>query len=167
MKLVVLVISLSLGLASGSERGQRSLSFYHTHTGKTLSVVYYKNGAYVSRSLAEIDDFLKDFRNGEEHHIDPHLLDVLYDIKLKTGTHAPFQVISAFRSPETNQMLRDTTVGVAKDSMHLRGQAIDVRLADVPLETLRGVALGLKKGGVGFYPESQFVHVDTGRVRFW
>ena len=167
MKLVMLVIGLGLSLSSGTERSQRSLSFYHTHTGKALSVVYYKDGAYVPGALADIDDFLKDFRNGEEHHIDPHLLDVLYDIKLKTHTHAPFQVISAYRSPETNQMLRDTTVGVAKDSMHLRGQAIDVRLADVSLETLRGVALDLKRGGVGFYPESQFVHVDTGRVRWW
>ena len=167
MKLAMLVIGLGLSLSSGTERGQRSLSFYHTHTGKALSVVYYKNGAYEPRALAEIDDFLRDYRNGDEHHIDPHLLDVLYDIKLKTGTRAPFQVISAYRSPETNQMLRDTTVGVAKDSMHLRGQAIDVRLADVSLETLRGVALDLKRGGVGFYPESQFVHVDTGRVRWW
>jgi len=167
MKLAMLVIGLGLSLSSGTERGQRSLSFYHTHTGKALSVVYYKNGAYEPRALAEIDDFLRDYRNGDEHHIDPHLLDVLYDIKLKTGTRAPFQVISAYRSPETNQMLRDTTVGVAKDSMHLRGQAIDVRLADVSLETLRSVALDLKRGGVGFYPESQFVHVDTGRVRWW
>ena len=167
MKLMLLVMGVSLSLTSGAERNQRSLSFYHTHTGKALSVVYYKNGAYVPRALTEIDDFLKDFRNGEEHDIDPHLLDVLYDIKLKTGTHAPFQVISAYRSPETNQMLRDTTVGVAKESMHLRGQAIDVRLADVPLAKLRSVALDLQKGGVGFYPESQFVHVDTGRIRYW
>jgi uncharacterized protein YcbK (DUF882 family) len=146
---------------------ERTLSFYHTHTGKTLSIVYYKNGTYVPSALTAVDDYLADFRNGAEHHIDPALLDVLYDIKMKTGTHAPFQVISAYRSPETNQMLRDTTVGVAKDSMHLRGQAIDVRLEDVPLATLRSVALDLKRGGVGFYPESQFVHVDTGRVRFW
>ncbi len=94
--------------------------------------------------------------------MDPALFDVLFDIKLKTGTRAPFQVISAYRSPATNQMLRDNSTGVAKDSMHLRGQAIDVRLADVPLDKLRSVALDLQKGGVGFYPESQFVHVDTG-----
>ena len=157
---------MSLGL-SGTTNDERTLSFYHTHTGKTLSVAYYKNGAYDTRALAAIDDYLADFRNGAEHHIDPALLDVLYDIKLKTGTRAPFQVISAYRSPQTNQMLRDRTVGVAKDSMHLRGQAIDVRLDDVPLERLRSVALSLQKGGVGFYPESQFVHVDTGRVRRW
>ena len=157
---------MSLGV-SGGTGDERSLSFYHTHTGKALTVVYYKNGAYVPAALDAIDRYLEDFRNGEEHRIDPALLDVLSDIKLKTGTRAPFQVISAYRSPQTNQMLRDTSAGVAKDSMHLRGQAIDVRLADVPLEKLRSVALGLQKGGVGFYPESQFVHVDTGRVRRW
>jgi uncharacterized protein YcbK (DUF882 family) len=166
MKWAVLAIGMSLGM-TGTSNDERGLSFYHTHTGKTLSIVYYKHGAYDPHALAAIDDYLADFRNGAEHHIDPALLDVLYDIKLKTGTHAPFQVISAYRSPQTNELLRDTTVGVAKDSMHLRGQAIDVRLADVPLATLRGVALDLKRGGVGFYPESQFVHVDTGRVRRW
>ncbi len=166
MKWALLAISMSLGL-SGTTNDERSLSFYHTHTGKTLSIVYFKNGSYVSHALSVIDDYLADFRSGTEHQIDPALLDVLYDIKLKTGTRAPFQVISAYRSPQTNQMLRTTTVGVAKDSMHLRGQAIDVRLDDVPLATLRSVALDLKKGGVGFYPESQFVHVDTGRVRRW
>jgi uncharacterized protein YcbK (DUF882 family) len=165
MKWILLAIGVSL--VSGTTNDERSLSFYHTHTGKALSVVYFKNGRYVPTALDAIDDFLRDFRNGDEHRMDPALLDVLFDIKLKTGTHAPFQVISAYRSPDTNQMLRDTTAGVAKDSMHLRGQAIDVRLADVPLDRLRGVALDLQKGGVGFYPESQFVHVDTGRVRRW
>ena len=95
------------------------------------------------------------------------LLDVLFEIKQKTGTRAPFEVISAYRSPETNGMLRAKSTGVAEKSMHLRGQAIDVRLADVKLERLRQAALRLKRGGVGFYPESQFVHVDTGRVRYW
>ncbi len=94
---------------SGTTNDERSLSFYHTHTGKALSVVYFKNGRYVPTALDAIDDFLRDFRNGDEHRMDPALLDVLFDIKLKTGTHAPFQVISAYRSPETNQMLRDTT----------------------------------------------------------
>lgn len=165
MKWALLTIGMSL--LSGTASDARSLSFYHTHTGKALSVVYYENGAYVPSALGAIDDFLKDFRNGEERNMDPALLDVLFDIKQKTRTRAPFQVISAYRSPDTNQMLRDTTAGVAKDSMHLRGQAIDVRLADVPLSKLRAVALDLQKGGVGFYPESQFVHVDTGRVRRW
>jgi len=145
----------------------RSLSFYHTHTGQYLSVVYRVDGVYQPDALRSVDAFLADFRNHEAHHIDPTLLDVLYDLKSKTGSRAPFQVISAYRSPTTNQWLRQTTAGVAEHSMHLEGRAIDVRLADVPLARLREVALSLERGGVGFYPQSDFVHVDTGRVRRW
>lgn len=145
----------------------KDLAFYHTHTGKSLRVVYHKDGAYQAEALAAIEDFLKDFRNGERHKIDPTLLDVLYEIKTKTGSRAPFEVISAYRSPATNQMLRANSTGVAEKSMHLEGQAIDVRLADVELARLREVALRLERGGVGFYPGSNFVHVDTGRVRRW
>ena len=124
---------------------------------------------FLMEALRSVEDYLKDFRNGERHPIDPALLDVLYDIKVKTGSHAPFEVISAFRSPETNQMLRnrDSSSGVAQNSMHIQGQAIDVRLRDVKLPKLRDVALHLQRGGVGFYPASEFVHVDTGRVRHW
>ena len=145
----------------------KDLAFYHTHTGKSLHVVYRKDGSYQPEALAAIEDFLKDFRNGERHPIDPTLLDVLYEIKTKTGSQAPFEVISAYRSPQTNQMLRNNSSGVAEKSMHLEGQAIDVRLPDVELERLREVALRLQRGGVGFYPGSNFVHVDTGRVRRW
>jgi len=162
-----LLLLIGLGVSNAALHDQRELSFYHTHTGKALSVVYYKDGVYLPAALQNIDDFLKDFRNGERHDIDPALLDVLYDIKVKTGTRGPFEVISAYRSPETNQMLRTTTVGVAQHSMHLQGQAIDVRLPDVKLAKLRDVALHLQRGGVGFYPESEFVHVDTGRIRRW
>jgi uncharacterized protein YcbK (DUF882 family) len=162
-----LLLLIGLGVSNAALHDQRELSFYHTHTGKALSVVYYKDGVYLPAALQNIDDFLKDFRNGERHDIDPALLDVLYDIKVKTGTHAPFEVISAYRSPQTNQMLRDTTVGVAQHSMHMQGQAIDVRLPDVKLAKLRDVALHLQRGGVGFYPTSEFVHVDTGRIRRW
>ena len=165
MKMMLLL--MGLGLSNSSLHDQRELGFYHTHTGKALSVVYYRDGAYVPAALHSIDDYLKDFRNGELHPIDPALLDVLYEIKIKTKSHAPFEVISAFRSPETNSMLRETTNGVAQNSMHLKGQAIDVRLRDVSLSKLRDVALNLQRGGVGFYPASEFVHVDTGRVRHW
>lgn len=163
----ILLLLIGLGASNAALHDQRELDFYHTHTGKSLSVVYYKDGVYQPDALQSIDDFLKDFRNGERHDIDPALLDVLYDIKLKTGTHDPFEVISAYRSPETNHMLRTTTVGVAQNSMHIQGQAIDVRLRDVSLSKLRDTALQMQRGGVGFYPESEFVHVDTGRVRHW
>jgi uncharacterized protein YcbK (DUF882 family) len=163
----MLLLLMSLGMSNASFENQRDLSFYHTHTGRSLHIVYYHDGRYDPAALQRIDDFLKDFRNDQRHDIDPALLDVLYEIRVRTGTHAPFQVISAYRSPATNAMLRQTTKGVAQHSMHLRGQAIDVRLADVNLAALRKVALQLKRGGVGFYPDSQFVHVDTGRVRYW
>lgn len=165
MKMLLMLIGLGMSNAPLDER--RELSFYHTHTGKTLAVTYFHDGAYDSTALENIDDYLKDFHNGARHRIDPALLDVLHDIKVKTRTRAPFEVISAYRSPQTNQWLLDTTTGVAEGSMHLQGQAIDIRLRDVELEELRIVALQLKRGGVGFYPDSQFVHVDTGRVRFW
>jgi len=154
-------------LSSAAYADSRDLTFYHTHTGKSLTVVYHRDGAYQPEALAQVEDFLKDFRNGRRHRIDPELLDVLYEIKSRTGARQPFEVISAYRSPETNSMLRDKSSGVAQRSMHLEGQAIDVRLRDVELERLRKVALELKRGGVGFYPDSDFVHVDTGRVRHW
>jgi uncharacterized protein YcbK (DUF882 family) len=163
------LIVLAFGLASSQTHDIRSLSFHHTHTDRQLTVVYYRDGSYDSTALAQVDDYLKDFRNGQGHPIDPALLDVLFEIKTRTSTQSPFEVISAYRSPQTNEMLRNASMhtGVAKDSMHMRGQAIDVRLADVPLERLRSVALQLRRGGVGFYPASDFVHVDTGRIRYW
>lgn len=166
--LAIFLPLLSLPCTSANAFSEaRSLSFYHTHTGKSLTVVYRVNGYYQPEALRSIDAFLADFRNDEIHHIDPALLDVLYDLKSRTGSRAPFEVISAYRSPTTNLWLRKTTSGVAEHSMHLEGRAIDVRLADVPLERLRDAALALERGGVGFYPKSDFVHVDTGRVRRW
>jgi uncharacterized protein YcbK (DUF882 family) len=167
MGLMLMLIGFTLAPVQAHDA--RELEFYHTHTGRSLAVVYYHNGRYDSHALAQIDDYLKDFRTGDRHAMDPALLDVLFDIKTRTGSRAPFEVISAYRSPPTNEMLRtrSESSGVAQHSMHLQGQAIDVRLSDVPLSELRTVALHLKRGGVGFYPTSDFVHVDTGRVRFW
>jgi uncharacterized protein YcbK (DUF882 family) len=167
MGLMLMLIGFTLAPVQAHDA--RELAFYHTHTGRALSVAYYHDGRYDPKALAQIEDYLKDFRTGDRHAIDPGLLDVLFDIKTRTGSHAPFEVISAYRSPPTNEMLRTRAAdsGVAQHSMHLQGQAIDVRLADVPLDKLRSVALHLKRGGVGFYPTSDFVHVDTGRIRYW
>ena len=101
------------------------------------------------------------------HPIDPNLLDLLHHLTDLTGTTRPFQVISGYRSPVTNDMLRQKTEGVASGSLHMKGKAIDIRLADVPLATLRQAAVAARRGGVGYYPASDFVHVDTGRVRTW
>jgi uncharacterized protein YcbK (DUF882 family) len=147
----------------------RSLRFEHTHTGERLALVYAVGDQYVSGALDLIRYFLRDFRNGATHTIDPGLLDQLHLLAASTATQVPFQVISGYRSPATNAMLRLEGHGVAAQSLHLQGQAIDIRLADVALADLRDAALSLRAGGVGYYPsrESDFVHIDTGRVRRW
>jgi uncharacterized protein YcbK (DUF882 family) len=145
----------------------RQLSFYHTHTSEKLDIVYAKNGAYIPDALAEVNHLLRDFRNGEVHPIDPRLLDILNGVRLRTASRGHFEVISGFRSPTTNEMLRHNSGGVARNSMHLKGQAIDVRLTDVDSRDVRRVAIAMKRGGVGYYPDSDFVHLDTGRVRTW
>jgi uncharacterized protein YcbK (DUF882 family) len=148
-------------------RGERVLSFAHTHTGERLTVPYFADGTYLREGLARLDHLLRDHRTGEEHAIEPVLFDLLHDLRLATGTRAPFQVISGYRSPKTNATLRSSGRGVAKRSLHMDGRAIDVRLADVTSSVLRDAALELKRGGVGYYRQSDFVHVDTGRFRTW
>lgn len=145
----------------------RRLRFAHTHTGETLSVEYAVGDQYDTAALGALNHYLRDFRTGEVHAIDPELLDLLHRLATLTGTNRPFQVISAYRSPATNAMLRSRSGGVAGRSLHMQGMAIDIRLADVPLKTLRRAALTVGRGGVGYYPSPDFVHVDTGRVRQW
>ena len=145
----------------------RALSFAHTHTGERLAVEYFSAGRYLEDALATVNRFLRDFRTNDVHAIDPDLLDLLHAVTTLTGTARPFQVISGYRSPATNDMLRHRSEGVAAGSLHMNGQAIDIRLADVPLAKLRKAALAAGRGGVGYYPASAFVHVDTGRVRTW
>jgi len=147
----------------------RQLSFYHTHTGKRLDVVYSRDGAYVLSALDEINHFLFDFRTGDKAEMDPQLLDLIYEVRESLGSDGTYQVVSAYRSPKTNEMLRgrNQNSGVAKKSQHLLGKAIDVRLEGVTTTTLRDKAISMKRGGVGYYEASDFVHMDTGRVRRW
>ena len=145
----------------------RALRFAHTHTGEKLAVGYFSDGTYLPDALATINHFLRDFRTGDVHAIDADLLDLIHSVAELTETRQPFQVISGFRSPATNEMLRHQSEGVAAGSLHMKGQAIDIRLADVPLDKLRQAALEVRRGGVGYYRASDFVHVDTGRVRTW
>jgi len=145
----------------------RQLSFYHTHTQQSLDVVYYQNGKYVESALDEINHFLKDFRTGDIAEMDPKLLDILHDVRNELDNDGTYEVISAYRSPKTNEMLRSRSGGVARKSQHLLGNAIDVRLRGVPIEDLRDTALEMQRGGVGYYQKSDFVHMDTGRVRRW
>jgi uncharacterized protein YcbK (DUF882 family) len=145
----------------------RRLAFYHTHTGETLDIVYSERGAYVPEALSEVHHLFRDFRTGDVHPIDPALLDVLHDVQQATGGSGRFEIISAYRSPATNRMLASHSSGVADHSLHLQGQAIDVRLPGVRTIDLRSAGLRLASGGVGYYPGSDFVHLDTGRVRSW
>jgi uncharacterized protein YcbK (DUF882 family) len=153
--------------ASAALAPARSLAFDHLHTGERLEVEYFSGGTYLPDALRAVDRLLRDFRTGDVHTIDPALLDLLHGLTGSTGSRRPFEVISGYRSPATNKMLRSRSEGVAAGSLHMVGQAIDVRLADVPLAKLRKAALALRRGGVGYYPASDFVHVDTGRVRAW
>ena len=160
-------------LSSASHQTQaddvRELSFYHTHTGKRLNIVYSRNGEYIPSALDEINHFLYDFRTGDEAEMDPELLDLIYEVREALGSDSTYQVVSAYRSPKTNEMLRGRSqnTGVARNSQHLLGKAIDVRLEGVKTTTLRDTAIAMKRGGVGFYAASDFVHMDTGRVRRW
>lgn len=146
---------------------ERKLSFYHTHTDRRLDVVYARGGEYLDGGLDQVEAFLSDFRTGDRREIDPKLLDLLYDLRVAVGSRDRYEVISAYRSPQTNEMLRNRSSGVASKSQHMVGKAIDVRLRDVPLQRLRDTAIEMQRGGVGYYPESDFVHLDTARVRRW
>lgn len=145
----------------------RSLAFYNLHTGESLDLVYWTEGRYLPDATQRIEYLLRDFRNNKVHAIDPRLLDLLTALRGGLNTEAPFQVISGYRSPETNEMLRRTTEGVAGNSLHLQGQAIDIRIPGRSLAAVHRTALALQMGGVGYYPRSDFVHVDVGRVRRW
>ena len=148
-------------------RDVRALSFYHTHTGKSLQVIYFADGEYLQPALVQVRSYLSDWRNGAETDIDPRLLDILWDVQQASGHHDTFEIISAYRSPQTNEMLRTSSSGVAQGSQHLLGTAIDVRLRGLDTAQLRDTAIELQRGGVGYYAQSDFVHIDTGRVRTW
>jgi uncharacterized protein YcbK (DUF882 family) len=145
----------------------RELSLLNTHTGESLLTRYFEAGQYLPRALSQLDHLLRDHRSGDAHPIDPKLFDVLFQAATRNGREPRFQVISGYRSPASNSKLRSRSHGVAERSLHLEGRAIDVRLSGVSCEKLRDVALTLACGGVGYYASSDFVHLDTGRVRAW
>ena len=144
----------------------RTLSFYNLHTGERLTTVYWEKGRYVPAALDEVNYILRDFRQNEVKPIDPTLLDLLVALRDRLQSHENYEVISGYRSPLTNAMLHSQSEGVAAHSLHMDGKAIDIRLPGRPLGLVRVAALSLQRGGVGYYP-GRFVHVDTGRVRYW
>ena len=155
------------GSPAGISQPERSLAFYNTHTGEQLRTVYWVQGNYLEDSLVEINFILRDYRTNEIKNIDTGLLDLLFAIRNELETQQPFQVISGYRSPETNAFLRAHSTGIAEHSLHLVGKAIDIRTPGRELRVLQKAAVALKGGGVGYYPKSDFVHVDVGRVRYW
>jgi uncharacterized protein YcbK (DUF882 family) len=147
--------------------GARALAFNNIHTGEKLKIEYWADGNYIPDALKSINHLLRDFRNGEEHVIEPKLLDLLSTLHGRLETTEPFEVISGYRSPATNAMLHAESSGVAAKSLHMQGMAIDIRVTGRSLQDLHRTALDLRAGGVGYYPKSDFVHVDVGRVRTW
>jgi uncharacterized protein YcbK (DUF882 family) len=145
----------------------RTVSFDNLHTGESVECVYWEQGDYIPDVLDAVNNVLRDHRTGDVYPIDPALLDLLDAVATTTGTKSRFQVISGYRSPATNAMLHERSAEVAKKSLHTEGLAIDVRLTDIDLYQLHAAALSLGRGGVGFYPGSDFVHMDVGPVRTW
>jgi uncharacterized protein YcbK (DUF882 family) len=161
------ILLLAPTLSPAAVQSPRALSFYHTHTDERCSVLYYEDGQYLEDGLAEVNHLLRDFRTDEIHPIDPALLDILHTLRRATQSRGRYEVISGYRSPHTNSMLRKTSKGVAKNSLHMQGRAIDVRLSDCDVSKLHKAAQALQHGGVGYYGKSRFVHLDTGRIRSW
>lgn len=166
-------VSAGAAVANGLwNNSKRTLSFYNTHTRETLEVDYWDSGRYVAEAQDKISWNLRDHRTQSDTQMSRDLLNLLYDIKLKLEARNPdrdivFHVISGYRSPKTNNMLRASGGGQAKKSRHMHGDAIDIRVPGVPTKEIRDAAWCLQRGGVGYYSGSDFVHVDTHTVRFW
>jgi uncharacterized protein YcbK (DUF882 family) len=171
---------IASGLAGGAALMSRSLlgappptpaskqiSLTNLHTGEKLNVEYFRDDAYAPDALKAIEVLLRDFRNGDKHPIDPKLIDYLVDVAAQVGVPPAYSVISGYRSPETNERLHERSSGVSQHSLHMQGRAIDVRMKDVDCKDLAQSAEQLKRGGVGFYRTSNFVHLDTGAFRTW
>ena len=153
------------------ESGQEHrLRLYHTHTGERIDIIYRTGNQYLSEALGKLDYFLRDHRTGDVRHYDPQLFDLLADLVSEVGhPGSEIDIICGYRTPHSNEFLRTRRAhtGVAAHSLHMQAQAIDIRVPGVPTAVLRDAALRLGRGGVGYYPGSEFVHVDTGRVRHW
>lgn len=151
----------------GATAPERALAFYNTHTGESLRTIYWAEGGYLRQALLDINHVLRDHRTNAVKEMSPALLDFLYSINNAVDASQPFHIISGYRSPDTNAMLAARSGGVARHSMHLDGKAIDIRIPGRDLSQIRRAALILQSGGVGYYPDSDFVHMDVGRVRQW
>jgi len=145
----------------------KELAFYNLHTDEKLRVTYWKDGSYDRAALSRINKVMRDFRTGDVYPMSPNLMDLLHDLQMSLRTDAQIDIISGYRSPKTNTMLVNHSDGVARRSFHMQGLATDIRMHGVSLRRLQTQALFMRRGGVGFYPSSDFVHVDVGPVRRW
>jgi len=162
-------LAMPSAFANLATQSERKLSLFNLHTGESIKATYWAEGQYQTSELHAINRVLRDFRTGDIHKIDNNLIDLLNILHHKLNGKQPFHVISGYRSPKTNAALRNRSshTGVAKHSLHMQGKAIDIRLPGRKLSALHKAALDLHLGGVGYYSKSDFVHVDTGRVRHW
>ena len=159
--------SAALARTAFAAMPEKSLKLYNTHTGETFSDVFWADGQFLPESLHDINYLLRDHRSDKVMPIDTNLLSLLEKVSEQIGPSHTVHIISGYRSPETNQLLADRSNGVARHSLHLEGKAIDIRVPGQTLTSVRQIAMNLRGGGVGFYPDSQFVHIDTGRIRSW
>jgi len=160
-------IAANPAMAALESVGERKLALHNLHTGETIRTTFWADGVFQPDALRDIDFVLRDFRTGDVEAIDSQLLVLLHRISQKIGKDEPFDVISGYRSPKTNAVLASNSSGVAKRSLHMQGMAVDISVPGMKLAQLRDAAKSLKAGGVGYYPKSNFIHVDTGKVRYW
>ena len=165
---VFLVLPVRLATGATVPVAQHRLLLFHLHTNERINIVYRQGDSYLPDAVNRLDHFLRDHRTGDVINLDPRLFDLLSDLTAAVGhPGTEIDIVCGYRTPWSNEFLRRTTVGVAKHSQHMLGEAIDIRIPGVPTARLRDAALGLHRGGVGYYPQSQFVHVDLGPIRRW
>jgi uncharacterized protein YcbK (DUF882 family) len=154
--------------SSSQDSWEHRLLLYNTHTAERIDIVYRRGDEYLPDALAKLDNFLRDHRTGEVRHFDPHLYDILSDLTTAVGhPGGELDIVCGYRTSSTNESLRAHTTGVAKNSLHIQAEAIDLRMPGIDTLELRRAALALGRGGVGYYPHSDFIHVDVGRLRQW
>lgn len=170
LSLILFFILLQPTPANAADAAQQEyrLRLFHTHTNERIDIIYRIGDVYIPEAVNRLDEFLRDHRTGDVRQLDQRLFDLLHDLTTSLGkAGAEINIVCGYRTPWSNEFLRRTTSGVASHSLHMEGEAIDIRIPGVPTVQLRDAALALHRGGVGYYPKSQFVHVDVGRIRRW
>ncbi len=161
------IVPLAPVKGASAAYAERRVSFRHQHTGESFSGVYRVGDKYMPAAFDRLNYVLRDFRTKDVFPMDPRVIDIISILQEKTGSRAPFEVLSGYRSPKTNAMLRRASTGVARNSFHMYGQAMDIRMPGYSTRKLRSIAKSMRAGGVGYYSSSNFLHVDTGTVRSW